>query len=78
MSWRVVIATRILPVLDGFEAVLREAGHEPVALLTLRFTDDRYGPVAHTSELLRGAPEELDILMPGRRSTIAPLLASSA
>ena len=31
MSWRVVIVTRIPPVLLGFDAVVREAGHEVVA-----------------------------------------------
>ena len=35
MSWRVVIVTRIPPVIAGFDGVVREAGHEPVALLTL-------------------------------------------
>ena len=76
MSLRVVIVTRILPVLAGFDGVVREAGHEPVALLTMRNVDGRYGPVADTGELLLGAAEELDVLMPARRSTIAPLLAS--
>ena len=37
-SWRVVIVTRILPVALGFHTELREAGHEPAALLTLRET----------------------------------------
>ena len=36
MSWRVVIVTMIPPVLLGFDGVLREAGHKPVALLTMR------------------------------------------
>ena len=76
MSLRVVIVTRILPVLAGFDAVVREAGHEPVALLTMRNADGRYGPVADTGELVLGAAEELDVLLPARRSTIAPLLAS--
>ena len=76
MSWRVVIVTRIAPVLAGFDAVVRAAGHEPVALLTLRNTDERYGPVAQTSELLRAAAPELDVLVPARRSSIAPLLSS--
>ena len=76
MSWRVVIVTRIAPVLAGFDAVVREAGHQPVGLLTMRNTDERYGPVAQTSELLKATAEELDVLMPARRSTIAPLLAS--
>ena len=33
MSWRVVIVTRIAPVLAGFDAVVRAVGHEPVALM---------------------------------------------
>ena len=36
MSWRVVIVTRIAPVLAGFDAVVRDVGHEPVALLCVR------------------------------------------
>ena len=76
MSWRVVIATRIAPVLQGFDAVVREAGHEPVALLTLRNADGRYGPVAATSELLNAGAADLDVLMAARRRSLAPLLAS--
>jgi methionyl-tRNA formyltransferase len=76
MSWRVVMVTRIAPVLVGFDAVVRAADHEPVALLTMRSVDERYGPVAQTTELLKEAAAELDVLMPARRSSIAPLLAS--
>jgi methionyl-tRNA formyltransferase len=76
MSWRVVIVTRIPPVLAAFDAVVRAAGHEPVAFLTMRNVDGRYGPPAHTGELVMGAEEELDVLLPARRGTIAPLLAS--
>jgi methionyl-tRNA formyltransferase len=76
MSWRVVIVTRILPVLAGFDAVVREAGHEPVALLTMRDTDGRYGAMPDSGELVLGAAAELDVLLPARRSSIAPLLAA--
>ena len=76
MSWRVVIVTRIPPVIAGFDGVVREAGHEPVALLTMRNVDGRYGPPAHTDALVMGAADDLDVLLPARRSTIAPLLAS--
>jgi methionyl-tRNA formyltransferase len=76
MSWRVVIATRIPPVLVGFDAVIREAGHEPVGFLTTRNLDGRYGPLALTDELVMGAAPDLDVLLPARRSTIAPLVAS--
>jgi methionyl-tRNA formyltransferase len=77
MSWRVVIVTRIAPVLMGFEAVVREAGHEPVALLSMRNTDGRYGPAAMTEELVAGTPAGLDVLLAARRSSLAPLLASA-
>jgi methionyl-tRNA formyltransferase len=76
MSWRVVIVTRIPPVLAGFDAVVREAGHEPVALLSMRDADGRYGAIPQAGELVMSAARELDVLLPARRSTIAPLLAS--
>jgi methionyl-tRNA formyltransferase len=76
VSWRVVIVTRILPVALGFHAVLRAAGHEPVGLLTVRDSANRYGPEFTLDTLLRGLPSELDIIVPARRSAIAPLLAS--
>jgi methionyl-tRNA formyltransferase len=76
MSLRVVIVTRIPPVLAGFDGVIRAAGHEPVGFLTMRNVDGRYGPPADTGDLVMGAAEELDVLLPSRRSTVAPLLAS--
>ena len=77
MSLRVVIVTRIPPVLAAFDAVVRATGHEPVAFLSMRNVDGRYGPLADTGELVMGAADELDVLLPARRSTIAPLLAST-
>jgi methionyl-tRNA formyltransferase len=71
---RVVITTRILPVALGFDAVLRDLGHEPVGLLTIRDTS-RYGLEDSLDGLLRGIPSDLDVVMPSRRSEIAPLLA---
>lgn len=76
MSLRVVIVTRIPPVLAAFDAVVRATGHEPVAFLTMRNVDGRYGPPADTGELVLSAADALDVLLPARRSTIAPLLAS--
>ena len=75
-SWRVVIVTRILPVAVGFIDTVRQAGHEPVALLTIRDTENRYGSEFTLEGLLAGVPSELDVLLPARRSSIAPLLAS--
>jgi len=75
MSWRVVITTMIPPVLIGFDAVLREAGHQPVALLTWRGSGHT-GPMPGTADLLAAAPADLNVLMPAKRSDIAPLLRS--
>ncbi|MDX6455793.1 MAG: methionyl-tRNA formyltransferase, partial [Gaiellaceae bacterium] len=73
--WRVVIATRILPIALGFSAALREAGHEPVALLTVRDASGRYGGF-DLSGMLDDLPPDLDVLIPARRASMAPLLAS--
>jgi methionyl-tRNA formyltransferase len=76
MSWRVVIATRILPVALGFDAAVRAAGHEPVALLTIRDPERRYGDWDLAS-LVDDAPAGLDLLIAARRSSLAQLLASA-
>jgi methionyl-tRNA formyltransferase len=75
MSWRVVIVTRIPPVLAGFDAVVRGVGHEPLALLTNREPPGSESPFT-MDPLLAEAAAELDVLVPARRSRIAPLLAS--
>jgi methionyl-tRNA formyltransferase len=74
-SWRVVIVTRVFPVAVGFDAALRELGHEPVALLTVRDTTGRYGGF-ELGPMLNELPPDLSILMPSTRGAIAPLLAS--
>lgn len=71
---RVVMTTRILPVAIGFDAVLRDARHEPIALLTMRDIENRYGPEFTLDALLQGVPADLDVVIPSRRAAIAPLL----
>jgi methionyl-tRNA formyltransferase len=66
MSWRVVMVTRIPQVLLGFAGVVRSLGHEVVAVLT-------QGP--EQLEALAGAvPAGADLLVPAKRSSLAPLL----
>jgi methionyl-tRNA formyltransferase len=71
VSWRVVIATRILPIALGFGATVRELGHDVVAVLTVR---DLQGTFLGGE--LEELPPEVDVLAPARRSSVAPLLAS--
>jgi len=54
---------------------VREAGHEPVALLSIRDPEKRYGDL-DVAALVDGVPAELDVLLASRRSSIAPLLRS--
>src|SRR5262249_61632278 len=73
-AWRVVIAPRFRPVLMGLDAVLREAGHQPVAVLTMRPHNPERAE--GTAGLLAEAPPDLNVLMPAKRRDIAPLLRS--
>jgi methionyl-tRNA formyltransferase len=74
MSWRVVIVTQILPVAQGFCAAATGLGHEPVALLTTIDRSGRYDSAMRMD--MSQLPPELEILVPARRSSIAPLLRS--
>ena len=74
MTWRVVIVTQILPVAQGFHAAVTGLGHQPVGLLTTVDRERRYDS-AGGLDLSQVAPE-LDVLVPARRSSIAPLLRS--
>jgi methionyl-tRNA formyltransferase len=64
---RVVIATRYAPVYQGFRAVIADAGHAPVAVLTP-------GDNPFLDELRAAVGDELELLLPARRAEIAPLL----
>jgi len=70
---RVVLISRVLPAVVGYTALLRELGHEPVALMCSRELADRYGGL---NDLLAGAPADLDVVIPASRDRIAPLLRS--
>jgi methionyl-tRNA formyltransferase len=76
MSMRVVIVTRIPQVRAGFAAVIEGLGHEVIALLTNRASLGGHPLTDASTELVFGAPDDWDVLIPSRRSTIAPLLAS--
>lgn len=65
--WRVVLVTRIPQAVLGFHAVATQLGHEVVGLLT-----SADGPFV--GDLLRAVPPGVDVVMPARRSSIAPLL----
>lgn len=69
---RVVLVAQIPPAVEGLTRLLHGLGHEPVALVCTREHADRYGNAFDA--LVREAPEEFDVVIPARRSGIAPLL----
>ena len=68
---RVVLISEVAPAVEGLSAMLRAEGHDPVALLCVRHDPERY---TELGELVRAAPSEADVVMPGSRDRIAPLL----
>jgi methionyl-tRNA formyltransferase len=68
---RVVLVSQVAPAAHGLTALLRELGHEPLALLGSRDGVERYGEWA---EHVIGAPEGLDVIVPATRASIAPLV----
>jgi methionyl-tRNA formyltransferase len=69
---RIVLISQIPAAAHGLDGLLRALGHEPVALLVARETDERYGN--DLGGHIVGAPEPLDVLMPASRERIGPLL----
>jgi methionyl-tRNA formyltransferase len=68
---RVVLISQVAPAVEGYARFLHALGHEPVALLCTRADVARYGELVAT---VASTPPELDVVMPSRRSQIAPLL----
>lgn len=69
---RVVIVTQVPAAAHGLSAILRALGHEPKAIVTSRAGAGRYGN--RFDELVRDAPEGLDVVVPAGSDRIAALL----
>jgi methionyl-tRNA formyltransferase len=69
---RVAIVTQVPSAAHGITGILRALGHQPAGLLTTRDGVGRYGD--RFEELVRDAPDGLDVLVPAARSRLAPLL----
>jgi methionyl-tRNA formyltransferase len=80
-GWRVALLTVSPDVVHVFHHVLRERGHELVALVLPEGVDGSRprSPAGWMSmlQVLQAAPPALDILIAGRRAQLAPLLAAA-
>jgi methionyl-tRNA formyltransferase len=75
-SWRIVIISQVGDAAASIDRVLREAGHEPAAVLTTRRAVEE-GPKRQQFFLrvFSESPRDLDILVPANSKRIAPLIA---
>lgn len=75
--WRVVIFSTVGPAVLGFDAILRAAGHEPVAVLTPRLPEDA-DPRRREfyAGIVEGAPAGLDLCLVPSKDRLPRLVAA--
>jgi len=70
-AWRIVFISTVPPVVQSFVPLLRELGHEPVAVISAR----RRRPVPERPSISdETVPAELDIHVPNHRRAVEPIL----
>ena len=74
-AWRIVLITTVPPVADALVPVLRELGHEPVAILSARRAQPAAAGRAPISD--ETAPSGLDLLIARDKWSVEPMLRSS-
>jgi len=74
-TWRVVIISQVGDAAANIDRVLRESGHEPVAVMTARPVDDGPERQQFFLRVFSESPRDLDILVPANSKRIAPLIA---
>jgi methionyl-tRNA formyltransferase len=72
--WRVVLITVLPVVAQGYAALVRALGHEPVAVIAPRRRAPGAPPTPFAAEHVADDPEDLDILFAASKHSIAPLL----
>ena len=75
VGWRIALITTVPPVADALVPVLRELGHDPVAIISAR----RRQPFPAGRQPLSDetAPAGLDVLLAREKWSVEPLLRSS-
>lgn len=75
--WRVVIFSTVAPAVLGFDAILRAAGHEPVAVLAPRLPEDaEQRRREFYNAMVEGAPAGLDLCLVPSKDRLARLVAA--
>jgi methionyl-tRNA formyltransferase len=72
--WRVAIISVLPLVARGYAAIIRELGHEPVAVITPRRRAFGEPPMPMAAEHVADDPEELDVLFAASKRSLARML----
>ena len=72
--WRVVLITVLPVVAQGYAALVRALGHQPVAVIAPRRRVPGAPPTPFAAEHVADDPEDLDVLFAASKHSIAPLL----
>jgi methionyl-tRNA formyltransferase len=72
--WRVVLITVLPVVAQGYAALVRALGHEPLAVIAPRRRVFGAPPTPFAAEHVADDPQELDVLFAATKHSIAPLL----
>jgi methionyl-tRNA formyltransferase len=67
--WRIVLVSQAPPAAFAIDAMCREAGHQPVAIITSR----RIRNEGNLSAMLAGAAPDLDVLYAASKKSLEPL-----
>lgn len=77
MRLRIVFITTVAPIASAFVDVLRDLGHDPLAVIGARRPEGAKGPDVPGIELTDATvPKGVDLLLPRDRLSIEPLLRS--
>ena len=69
-AWRIVIVSQAPPAAFAIDAMCREAGHQPVAIVTSRRT---HGDSSNLTAMLDGALPDVDVLYAADKKSLEPL-----
>jgi methionyl-tRNA formyltransferase len=73
--WRIVIVSQAPPAAFAIDAMCREAGHQPVAIVTSRRT---HGDSSTLTAMLDGAAPDVDVIYAADKTSLEPLFRAYA
>jgi methionyl-tRNA formyltransferase len=79
-GWRIAVISTVPPVVEWFVPLLRDLGHEPVAIVSARVPPraTQPPPELRPAHLVESAPAGVDVVFPASKWQVEPLLRAYA